>query len=255
MYTQEDIKKVQQRLLLMAKCIASILEANHLPYFIAYGTLLGAVRHHGFIPWDDDLDFYLFDEYYAECLEVLRESLPSDMLLEYKDNEPLYFHWWAHVKDLNSVTECELFPQDGVYAHHGVSVDLYRIKKINSEEGNLFRDKQALAYYTRRYQLNLLSKETFDLKDKDLTNKIKSDEENLLKIDLSQYPIVYTSVFDKNDYILPNELFPLVKYKFEDTEFYGPQNADVYLTRCYGDYMKLPPVEKRKPHYSSVKFL
>ena len=58
-----------------------------------------------------------------------------------------------------------------------------------------------------------------------------------------------------NDRIFIDEMFPLKKYKFEDTEFYGPQKAEALLSRCYGDYMQLPPIEKRKPHYSNVKFL
>ena len=73
MYTQEDIRKVQQCLLRMAKEIAGVLEGNGIQYFIAYGTLLGAVRHQGFIPWDDDLDFYLFDDSYDRAIELLRE--------------------------------------------------------------------------------------------------------------------------------------------------------------------------------------
>ena len=56
-----EVKRVQETLLKMAKTIAGILEANDIPYMIAFGTLLGAVRHIVFIPWDDDFEFYLFD--------------------------------------------------------------------------------------------------------------------------------------------------------------------------------------------------
>lgn len=87
------------------------------------------VRHKGFIPWDDDFDFYLFDESYDDALKVLKQNLPNNMFLEYFDTEPLYFHAWAHVKDLYTECDCQQFPQDGAYAHHGVSIDLYRTKK------------------------------------------------------------------------------------------------------------------------------
>ena len=113
----------------VAKVAKEILEKHDIPYFITYGTLLGAVRHKGFIPWDDDFDFYLLDEYYNEAMDVLRNELPHDMFLENEDTEPLFFHGWAHVKDLNSVASCDLYPQDGHYAHHGISVDLYHTKR------------------------------------------------------------------------------------------------------------------------------
>ena len=58
-----------------------------------------------------------------------------------------------------------------------------------------------------------------------------------------------------DDRLFLNELFPLKKYEFEGEYFYGPNNYDVFLTRCYGKYMELPPEEKRHPHYSQVIFL
>lgn len=59
----------------------------------------------------------------------------------------------------------------------------------------------------------------------------------------------------KNDFMYPEDLFPLKRYEFEGELFYGPKDADIFLKRCYGDYMQLPPEEKRVPHNSSVKFL
>ena len=78
MYTQEDVKKVQKRLLEMAVVIRDILEAHQIPYFITYGTLLGAVRHKGFIPWDDDFDLYLFDE----IIHIKEEADKADYIKE-----------------------------------------------------------------------------------------------------------------------------------------------------------------------------
>ena len=130
MYTQEDVKKVQARLLEMAKAIRDVLEAHNIPYFITYGTLLGAVRHQGFIPWDDDFDFYLFDDTYDMAIEVLRAELPEGLFVEDAKSEPKYFHGWAHVKDMNSYTECELFPQDGCYAHKGLVSICIELKKF-----------------------------------------------------------------------------------------------------------------------------
>ena len=78
-----DIKRVQDRLLEIAKRTAAILEKHDIPYQIAFGTLLGAVRHGGFIPWDDDFDFFLFDDSYEKAMEVLAQELPSDLTIPY----------------------------------------------------------------------------------------------------------------------------------------------------------------------------
>ena len=95
-----ELSKVQKRLLEMGKVIAGILEHNDIPYMITFGTLLGAVRHKGFIPWDDDFDLFLFDDTYEKAMVVLEKELPSDMFLENSKSEPLYFHSYAHVKHL-----------------------------------------------------------------------------------------------------------------------------------------------------------
>lgn len=254
MYTQDDVKKVQVRLLEMAKAIRDILEKNNIPYFITYGTLLGAVRHKGFIPWDDDFDFYLFDDSYDKALEILRKELPNDLFLEYWETEPKYFHGWAHVKDVNSITECELFPDDGKYTHKGISVDLYRTKRIFEEEEKKFRLSEHIAYLNRKHNVGFMSDAAFSEKVNELTQKLAVENRRLSEL-FYHGKEVYAFFIIYNDRLFIDEMFPLKKYQFEDTEFYGPQNAHALLSRCYGNYMELPPVEKRHPHYSSVKFL
>lgn len=254
MYTQEDVRKVQKRLLEMAKAIRDILESHDIPYFITYGTLLGAVRHKGFIPWDDDFDFYLLEESYDEALCVLKKELSEDVFLEYWETEPKYFHSWAHVKDINSITECELFPQDGMYSHKGISIDLYKTKKIFEEEESSYRLSQHISYLQKRYEVGLLDKSVYYEKTKELETKYNYEVERLKAI-VNKGREMYAFYLIYNDRLFLDELFPLKKYQFEDTEFYGPAIADVLLKRCYGDYMQLPPVEKRHPHYSSVRFI
>ena len=252
MYTQEDRKKVQQRLLEMAKQIAAILENNNIPHFITYGTLLGAVRHKGFIPWDDDFDFYLLDEMYDTAIEILRDNLDADMFVEDEKSEPNYFHGWAHVKDVNSYTECDLFPQDGVYAHHGISVDLYRMYKTTDRDEKSLIAKNQSEYYNRRFRKGFLDETVFNERIAAVNKVLEEEKQKKWEVPTNE---VYTCFGYYGEFLYKEELFPLRKYKFEDTEFYGPNNASVFLTRCYKSYMRWPDEEKRLPHYSSVTFL
>lgn len=252
MYTKEKVKKVQKRLLEMAIVIRDILEKHNIPYFITYGTLLGAVRHKGFIPWDDDFDFYLFDDSYNRALSTLKSEMPSNLFLEYFESEPSYFHGWAHVKDINSYAECELFPQDGTYQHHGISVDLYRAFLVPEKMSNLFLIQQHIDYLERRYDKGAISKEDKDKRFVGLFEKLKIEESAADIKDGGRLMYVFPGLYQ--DFMYPEEIWPLKEYQFENELFLGPNNADVFLTRCYKNYMNMPPVEKRHPHYSDVIF-
>lgn len=243
------LQETQNRLLEMGKTIHNILERNQIPYMIAYGTLLGAVRHKGFIPWDDDLDLFLFGDSYDRAITVLRNELPDDMFLEDSESEPKYFHSWAHVKDSKTFARCELFPQDNVYSHHGISIDLYNIYAMDEAEIDQFRLEENLKYYKRRYKIGMMEEAEFFQKLCDIKERaaLLSSQKKIVR-PRPAYGMVL------NERVLyPEEIFPLRRYSFEDTEFYGPSNPDSILTRAYGEYMILPPEQNRVPHYSIVK--
>lgn len=254
MYTQEDIKKVQVRLLEMAKVIRDILETHNIPYFITYGTLLGAIRHKGFIPWDDDFDFYLFDDSYDEAIRVLRENLSQDMFVEDQLSEPKYFHGWAHIKDLHSYTECDLFPQDGEYAHHGISIDLYKMYKTTDRDEKALILKNRIDYLNRRFEKGCMDETIYRERLETDSKTLNEELENIKKWNVPTNEVYTCFGLYNKEFLYRDELFPLKKFKFEDTDFWGPGNAEVFLTRCYKSYMRWPDEEKRLPHYSAVRF-
>ena len=135
----------------MAESVTRVLEKHEIPYMITLGTLLGAIRHGGFIPWDTDFDLHMFDETYDDGIEVLRENLPESLFLEDERSEPLYFHGWAHVKDTKSELINERYPQDNVYSHHGLSLDLYRLHKTMKKDVMDYINSENKKYILRRY--------------------------------------------------------------------------------------------------------
>lgn len=253
MYTLEDVKMVQKRLLEMAVTIRDILDSNNIPYFITYGTLLGAIRHKGFIPWDDDFDFYLFDDSYDKALDCLRNSLPADLFLEYFDSEPNYFHGWAHVKDFKSYTECDLFPQDGAYEHKGISVDLYKMHSATEHTQKKVLIQEHIAYLNRRFSKGLLEEEIYNTRKELLEKELSKEEDYIASLSNFGRP-AYAMPSLYKDSMLKEDIFPLKRAEFENTYFLIPNKAELLLEQCYGDYMKLPPLDKRHPHYSCVKF-
>ncbi len=247
---EKTITKVQKRLSEMGIIIAGILEKYDIPYMITFGTLLGAVRHNGFIPWDDDFDFFLFDDIYDSAIEILRKELPHDLFVEDNKSEPLFFHGWAHVKDLNTEVFCEQFPQDNSYSHHGLSVDLYRCKRMKMSELCDYRKKEAKAYLERKLKHNFISELDFLARLEKIYEQIDVEEKNTID---SNIDILAMAV--KERYMKCEDVFPLKKYKFGDYSFLGPKNPEAILTHFYGDFMSLPKEKDRIPHYSTIKFL
>lgn len=246
------MNKVQQRLFEMSVIIKSVLEKYNIPYTITYGTLLGAIRHNGFIPWDDDFDFYLFDESYDYAINALRKSLPTTMFVEDEQSEPKYFHGWAHIKDKMSYVECNSYPNDGLYSHHGLSVDLYKATLINSKDLFRFQKKQHELYLNRKYSKGIIDVDLFTSSLRDLDKKY--DTKNNYSDIITHTNYLYGLMSLDGDFMTLQEIFPLRSYIFEGEHFFGMNSPHEFLTRCYGNYMELPPIEKRIPHYSKVIF-
>lgn len=244
-----DIKRVQQRLLEMAKNIVEVLEKNDIPYMIGYGTLLGAVRHKRFIPWDDDFDFFLFDDTYDNAIEHLRAELPESMFVEDEKSEMLYFHMWAHVKDKKTRAICSHYLQDNAYAHHGLSIDLYRTKKILLKDLRFYLDSENRKYLQKRKDKDLISEDEYDKKLNRYAGNAPADNEKVSDAE------IYTQLVYPWKKFYADDVFPLKRYKFEELYFWGPSNASNVLKELYGDYMQLPPLSERKPHFLEVSFL
>ena len=156
-----DLDRIHSRLFEIAKTTKTILENNNITYAICFGSLIGSIRHNGFVPWDCDFDLVLFSEQYEIAKRVLREKLPDDMLLQDNLNEPKYYHAWAHVKDKKSITSSRNYKNDDCYIHKGLGVDLYIAYRIDQKYLDLFCLKEDLKYRERLHKAGFLDDEQF----------------------------------------------------------------------------------------------
>ena len=233
-----DIKPAQNIMLSLLQSFDKICKAHHLSYWLDHGTLLGAVRHGGFIPWDDDLDVTMPREDYEKFLELAGEELPSSVFLQTKETDPVTPVHYAKLRDRNS-TYIDVWEEGkDIEYHQGIFIDIFPVNFILPGDAKKYSRIMAMAkFFSNRY--------------------VKIDSIARLFIDkLNKYHSV------KNTYIVSGgesmhyvthvskeTVFPLKTIFFEGIEVPAPQKSDVYLSSIFGEnYMTPPPVAKQKVH-------
>ena len=262
------LRKVQLTLLDIAKEVKRICEDNNIRYFLDSGTLLGAVRHKGFIPWDDDFDFGMMREDYDRFCKVAPSQLSSQFFLQTWDTDDQYAVPFAKVRKKDTIYlenkanpslmngfYVDIFPYDNApssdYEKNNMMKSLAHIERIIlmkchyspwNETGSC-NIKKKLGYIP--YQI--LGSVT---KKKDLINKymkiVRSVDSTASEIYL-QYGSA-KGFFQKRCFFGDGVDLP-----FEDTVFRCPSDSDGYLKMQYGDYMKLPPIDQRENRHQILK--
>ncbi len=120
--------QMQRRMLHVLAAIDAICQRHDIPYWLSGGSMLGAVRHQGFIPWDDDLDIEMLKPDFDRLMELLPRELPEDMVLQWHTTDENYFFQFAKVRDRRS----ELYERNGydrVFREHGIFVDIFPLER------------------------------------------------------------------------------------------------------------------------------
>ena len=263
-----QLSPVQTHVLDLLHIVIDIFERENIHYYMLGGTMLGAVRHKGFIPWDDDVDLGVERQDYERFIATCEDLLPEHVKLRtYKDDS--YHHYYYarivdtryHIRRKGSTKErieelwIDIFPLDGM--PNGMIVSSIHKSKLLSTR---------LLYHTATFDRVNLKRPGRPLLDRMIIRFLlvtrigKSlDSKKLLdRIDalLKKYPTVgsgYEFNFMGSTHafreIFSKEIFGKnTKYQFEDMMLVGPKDYDSYLKKLYGDYMKLPPVEERNIH-------
>lgn len=250
--------ELQEKLLEMLKWFTEYLDANNFTYYAGYGTVLGALRHQGFIPWDDDIDILLPRSEYNRLIDefVNNEKFKLESL---KDGNRDFLYTYAKLYDTkttlierqkNNIKRgiyIDVFPLDGV-PDFGVEKKS-KYAKFVYKYNHLLMTRMCAIRKQRKWYKNaaiFLSRAipNFIINDKKLASKIDVIASKY-SFETCEYVTNYTSTYEYRD-IVKKETFgnPSV-FLFEGIRLKCPEKAEEYLVHLYGDWQKLPPIEKR----------
>jgi len=251
------LRKAQLRMLDILVAIDKICRKHNINYFLDGGTLLGAVRHKGFIPWDDDVDIMVFKKDYKKLRKILIAELPEQYFFSDITTNKYHICGFAKVKDRNSVVEGAILDKS---KFQGVFVDIFTCSYAYSSK---FR--KLVNFFHRRVHRELFL-------NGDIFCKSRFRRGFNFAIALTSFPFVYLLFFFhkilaamKNNRLLsydlitthvtyPEDIFyPPIEIEFEGKMFLCVNNTDKYLSILYGNYLQIPPEEKRATHATKIE--
>ena len=265
--SREDLRQAQKIMLYIMKKIHEVCVKHTIRYWLDYGTLLGAIRHDGFIPWDDDLDIGMMREDYEKFNKVAQAELGDEFFWQTPETDPGCIYEMGKVR-LNETIWLEKDCIATGMLHFGLFIDvfpmdpfpanalkrkfmtflcdkIYRriiLYKIFLKTSPSFFKRTIMQIVTKSVPLCVLK----SVLRKTVTNLQKYKNKSCLvsKICLdTKRDLCDKSMFDE-----------LVLHKFEDVEFYVPARYDERLKMLFNNYMQLPPEDKRYGHHGILKY-
>lgn len=267
----DKTKYLQEIDLKITKEVVRICDRYNLKYYIIGGTLLGAIRHKGFIPWDDDVDLAMPREDYEKFLTIANKEIANDLKIVNFKNNPSYQYYITRVLDLNTKVietrignssmntnaSIDIFPIDGtpnriiLRKMYYLRVMIHRALMSLCYKDSIDRERKRgkiesiLLYILERIPID---KFTTSIRQKMIIDKILTKQ----KISKSKYVGTIMGAYRTRE-IVPKEYFGEgAYYEFEGVKLRGPKLYDEYLKHMYGEYMKLPPERERKTHFECV---
>ncbi len=255
----QELKEIELEIL---KMFHSFCEENHLQYYLAYGTLLGAVRYKGFIPWDDDVDVLMPREDYNRFLNIFTDT-DQYHLIAFERNPAALFPY-AKICDMTTRKEETGYRND---VPLGIDIDIFPLDHWAD-------DLESAKHEAKLIGRNMLFLNLSKLQKPDSIRPVKRFVKGILmrwcRLHGSEYyvrKILKEAVKDEQNgsrymgtktwcvygerNIIPAEAFAdRIEIEFEGEKFFAPVGYDAYLTCLYGDYLPEPPKEKQKTHHS-----
>jgi lipopolysaccharide cholinephosphotransferase len=240
-----NLKKAQNIMLEILIEVDKICKKHNINYWLDSGTLLGAIRHKGFIPWDDDLDISMSIDDYYKFIKIAQDELPTSMQLQTKEIEKDFPYDFAKIRDNRGKIIEQHEKNKNVTYNQGIFIDIIPVIFIKDS-----------FFYKTLYKFNFLAIKLFSYKYLNI-NKIRQllirlhdkmhSFNNKIVIRSGKFPSYLL-------YINKELIFPLKKIEFENYNFYIPNKAEEYLKSLYGNnFMQLPPKEKQHTHAFKIE--
>ena len=261
----EEQRNIQIELL---KELKEICDKNNLKYALGGGTLLGAIRHKGYIPWDDDVDLMMPRKDYETLLKIFEENCKENHKILTYINTKDYYYSFAKIVDASTLLkEGGLRPIETL----GVYIDVFPIDFLPNDEKSIkkiFKKYNFLYKAISVYKFSDISKVTknkvklffkritlYFVKAFNLVPKVLKKLDNIAieYEDTSKVACISGRYAEKE--IMPREF--IEKYilaDFEGEKYKIPEDYDEYLTKHYDNYMELPPEEKRKTEHNNIAY-
>lgn len=259
---QEQQRELHGILLEMLDVFCHICDENNLTYYLIGGSCLGAIRHKGFIPWDDDIDIGMPREDYDRFNTLAQSKLTDGLFLQNFRTDPNYYYEFCKIR--NSRTTYIETGLSNLDINHGLFIDIFPLDYVPNtafEKAN-FRIKRALydnyivQFYNGQSKNASIQKKATSLLAKMIIKDIataKEGRDHLLKkisSNPTQFIANYYGAWAKKE-IVPIGFFARgINAEFEGRTVRVPQEYDMYLRHVYGDYMQLPPENKRVSHHN-----
>ena len=259
--TGEELKQIQLNIL---KEIHAFCVENNLTYYLAYGTLLGAVRHKGFIPWDDDIDIQMPRDDYNTLVAYFNSRRENQAYELIAPGDPRSRHSFVKIIDNRTIKV-----ENGVFYKHeplGVDIDVFPLDGEPEEDSIFEKWYSRLQRVYRLYAFNMLKAEGSWKRRVAIPlirvfanwKAMKKIAEKLHKkypYNQSEFVGAVESCFNfKGNRVKKACYEKTILMEFESELFYAPVGYDTILKKMYGDYMRLPPIEKQITHHSNENF-